>query len=232
LHVRPCPKDGGMNIELIVRPDCNQKCEYCYIAKYGHKSYPIEERVSNEEILKNLDSFLDYIYNDREYFVGDWELFAGDMFYDGLYFDLLDVFYKYISVEYEKHTNLYLDPHIHIFAPINFSFIENEEYVKKFDEYFFKFQKIGVDLGFSCSTDGKYAVSTREKRTLSDDYFDKIFTFMKKYHHRPHPMIAAVNIENWIENYDWWREQFKKYFYEDPTDFLPMMLEVRNDDWT
>ena len=120
LHVRPCPKDGGMNIELIVRPDCNQKCEYCYIAKYGHKSYPIEERVSNEEILKNLDSFLDYIYNDREYFVGDWELFAGDMFYDGLYFDLLDVFYKYISVEYEKHTNLYLDPHIHIFAPINF----------------------------------------------------------------------------------------------------------------
>jgi sulfatase maturation enzyme AslB (radical SAM superfamily) len=29
-------------IELIVRPQCNQKCEYCYITRYGNNLYPEE----------------------------------------------------------------------------------------------------------------------------------------------------------------------------------------------
>jgi DNA repair photolyase len=28
------------SVELIIRPECNQKCEYCYIYKYGDKLYP------------------------------------------------------------------------------------------------------------------------------------------------------------------------------------------------
>ena len=35
-------------LELIVRPECNQKCEYCYIYKYGNDLYPKENRVPYE----------------------------------------------------------------------------------------------------------------------------------------------------------------------------------------
>ena len=52
-------------IELIVRPQCNQKCEYCYIYKHGDDLYPVEERISDDEILNHLDSFLDYVFNKR-----------------------------------------------------------------------------------------------------------------------------------------------------------------------
>ena len=78
-------------IELIVRPECNQTCEYCYIARYGKDLYPYHERVGKEQIVKNLDIFLNYIFNEKKVFIEQWELFAGDMFYDGLYFDILDV---------------------------------------------------------------------------------------------------------------------------------------------
>ena len=42
-------------IEFIVRPECNQKCEYCYITQHGEELYPKEKRVNNKTILKNLD---------------------------------------------------------------------------------------------------------------------------------------------------------------------------------
>ena len=38
-------------IEIIVRPECNQKCEYCYIGRYGHDLYPVTERVNNCSLL-------------------------------------------------------------------------------------------------------------------------------------------------------------------------------------
>ena len=44
-------------------------------------------------------------------------------------------------------------------------------------------------------------------------------------------MVGACNISKWVENYDWWLDQYKKYFPDDE-DFQPSMLEVRNDDWT
>ena len=50
-------------IELIIRPECNQKCEYCYIARYGKELYPMEHRLNNEQIIERLDAFLDYVFN-------------------------------------------------------------------------------------------------------------------------------------------------------------------------
>ena len=62
---------GG--IELIVRPECNQKCEYCYIARYGDTLYPKEERVSNDVILHNLDLLLTYVFEDQQLYIPHWE---------------------------------------------------------------------------------------------------------------------------------------------------------------
>ena len=30
------------SIELIIRPECNQKCQYCYITNHGDELYPKE----------------------------------------------------------------------------------------------------------------------------------------------------------------------------------------------
>lgn len=160
------------------------------------------------------------------------------MFFDNLYFDLLDIFYEYLVEEHRKYTRLYRKESpfpMTIEAPINMSFIRNDEQVQRFDEYYTKFREIGVDLYFSASIDGAYCVDTREGYKLPDDYFDKIFKFCKKYGFFFHPMVGADNIENWIQNYDWWKEKLAEYNFEEvlgPGHYLPMMLEVRNNNWT
>ena len=231
------PHSHYMNIELVVRPHCNQNCTYCYIAQHGQELYPENERVNNETILKNLDSLLDFIYNQQGLFIGDYELFAGDMFYDNLYFDLLDIFYKYLVIEAKKYPRLY-DIHsrdqMQIAAPVNMTFVYDDNKVARYDEYYRKFREIGVVLWLSGSTDGAYAVNTREQKTLPDKYFDKIFEFCAKYGYGFHPMVAAVNIKNWVKNYDWWKAKYAEYQFDiidGPKCFLPMMLEVRNNDW-
>ena len=62
----------GSGVELIIRPQCNQKCEYCYITQYGKDLYPVEERISNEEILKNIKMLLEYFYNEKKYKIYHW----------------------------------------------------------------------------------------------------------------------------------------------------------------
>ena len=49
------------SLELIIRPECNQKCEYCYITQHGKELYP--QRLNKEETLHNIDLILDYVYN-------------------------------------------------------------------------------------------------------------------------------------------------------------------------
>jgi len=40
-------------IELIIRPDCNQKCSYCYLIQHGKEIYP--NRIGNKELLNNIE---------------------------------------------------------------------------------------------------------------------------------------------------------------------------------
>lgn len=223
-------------VELIVKPECNQNCEYCYIARHGAHLYPYDERVSNEQILKNLKSLLDYVYIEHELLVTDWELFAGDLFFDDLYFDIVEMFYGYLAPLYKKYRPV-MDKHeTLILIPCNFSFIVNDEKVKKLQEYIDKFQAIGCDLGFSCSSDGIYATDTREGKELDEAYYEKIFKLKQR---NPafgfHPMIAPSNVKNAIKNYDWWYDMYQKHVIgkiNGRQDFLPMFLEVRNDEWT
>lgn len=227
-------------IELIIRPECNQKCEYCYIARYGDELYPHNERVKNDVILKNIDILLDYIYNTKKVYWEHFELFAGDMFYDDLFFDILDVFYKHLKPLSEKYPKIFEANEGLILSPTNFSFITDEEKCKKVDMYIQKFREFNWDIGLSISTDGKYAVDTREQRPLDDEYFEKLFNFTLKYPRVGfHPILSASNIHNSIKNYEWWRDMYKKYYFNETdktwaynNDFLPYWLEARNDEWT
>lgn len=221
-------KDPAMlnGIELIIRPECNQQCEYCYITKHGKKLYP--KRFTNEEILNNLKLILDYFFIEKKLYVKHWELFAGDLFYDNLIFDIFDIFYPYLKNIYEHYSHL--TEITNIMIPNNCSFIKSDEKIKKMQEYIDKFADIHCRIVLSASIDGKYAQGVREKDEYEDEYYEKLFTFFQKNQYGYHPMIYAGNIEHAIENYDWWLEQLEKY---NTNLYQPMLLEVRNpDEWT
>ena len=51
------------SINLIIRPQCNQQCSYCYITQYGDELYPI--RPDRDETLHNVDLLLKYLYGKK-----------------------------------------------------------------------------------------------------------------------------------------------------------------------
>lgn len=219
-------------IELIVRPECNQKCEYCYITKYGDQLYPKETRVSREQTLKNIEMFLEYLY-EKKYFINRWELFAGDLFFDNLYFDILDLFKKYFNKIKENFSYLLEDKIVEIVTPTNFSFIlsdKKNEKINKLENYIENFRQMNIILGFSWSTDGKYAVDIREKKEIPEEYWDKVFALVKKYNFGIHPMISFESINNSIKNYDWFLDKLS--YFNDNQYWSPTFLEVRNSGWT
>jgi hypothetical protein len=75
-----------------------------------------------------------------------------------LFFDILDIFYKYLSPL--RYNTI-------IKVPCNLSFLKDEEKEKKFDEYYRKMESINVKIILSYSSDGLYAINSREKREIS-----------------------------------------------------------------
>jgi hypothetical protein len=97
------------------------------------------------------------------------------------------------------------------------------------------FKEIHVALIWSGSLDGKIIEdkfrpfnNTNIKHT--DEFYDSFFLFLTRHPETGmHPMISSDSCEYWIENYQWFIDRLKKIGMEDRE---PMMLEVRNDDWT
>lgn len=236
-------KDSFESVELAIHADCNQKCEYCYLYQHGLEIYPQEIRCDHNKILNNIKLLFDYFY-EEEIFPISWSLFAGDLFYDDLYYKIIELFYDF----YKKIKNNYPDYFtmlsnieenfednrnypISIMTPCNFSLCKFPKKMELLDEWINKMSsELNVELVFSYSTDGKYAIDSREKINITDEEFDNTFSFITKYLWGCHPMISAHNIKNWIQNYDWWLNIYSKY-YSDTPDFQPAMLEVRNDEW-
>lgn len=225
-----------IGIEFIIRPECNQKCEYCYVQKHGDGLYPKNSRASKETTLKNLDALLEY-FTSKKIIFRRVDLFAGDLFYDNLFFDCCEILYKHYSKLYELVTRDFEKNLYSIILPCNCAFVHDDEKVKKFDEWRKKFDDIKIDLSISWSSDGIYSSELREGKKLNEEYFDKIFAFIKKHKFGAHPMISPNNIQYAIQNYDWWRKKYEEFEIVDRTDkkcwhFMPMMLEVRDDGWT
>ena len=213
-------------VELIIRPECNQQCEYCYLHQHGNEIYPSNIRKTNEEILNNVSLLINY-FIEKQYIISKLELFAGDLFYDNLFFDLIEIIYNYYNF---ININKLLESS-KIIIPCNMSFCKYDDKIEKVKTLISRFKDINVDLIFSYSTDGLYGINTREKENLTEQDFDKILSLCHTYGWTVHPMISPENIDNAYKNYDWWKQKlilFPNLF----STIYPNFLEVRNNNWT
>lgn len=220
-------KEKGINIELYITSVCNQKCEYCYLARYGNKLYPKEIR-NVETILKNAKILLKYFIK-RNFSIYELDLFSGEIW--GMEFgnQILDEILDAVK------NGLKIDT---IMIPSNCSFVLNEKVVEVIQAYINEFKKCGTLLKFSASVEGKYLEEktrpyfdeSTTKRKSTDEFYNSLFRFCAKNSFGFHPMVSASGIEDWIKNFDWWVERLEAYHFRlyDAT----MFLEVRNDDWT
>ena len=230
----------GEGVELIIRPQCNQKCKYCYLTQHGDKLYPREKRASNETILKNIAMILDWLIENKVY-VCRYELFAGDLFGDKLYYQILDLFIEAWSKIpkniREQNRAKWVTPLV--LMPTNGYYFRYEEHRNLLREYSEKMSDIGLILGISWSTDGLYATDAREGaisgHSMTQEDYDIIFPFIKEMGFGIHPMVSPENIKNSIKNFDWWVQMYEKYDLKSITsnqDPYPCALEVRNHYWT
>lgn len=217
------PENKLGTIELIVTADCDMQCEYCYIHRYGDKLYPKELR-NSETILDNLEILLNWI-EDKRYYIETLDIFSGEFFAGELGFQVLEKIYQHALRRRFCGA---------IVIPSNFSFIGSEKRTGRVEEYFSKFEKIGISMFLSCSIDGKGVDGTARqslKGYRTDEYYDKVFSFSKKHQCGFHPMASKEFVANYKECFDWWVEMLLKHFGEEAKFYVPMLLEVRNDTW-
>ena len=122
----PKGKDGRFfinknGLEFIIRKECNQECKYCYIVQHGNELYP--DKISRKDILKNLDIFLEYCICERKSYFYEMELFAGDLFYDDMYFDIIDIISKYLDIVKREEPEVLKYRLTKIMMPSNLYFV-------------------------------------------------------------------------------------------------------------
>lgn len=216
--------------ELIISSECNQKCEYCYIYKHGHKLYPAETRDKNN-ILNNFKLLLDYLYNENYQFK-TLDLFSGEFFQLSYWDQVFSILYNHPIVE---RINV-------VTIPSNYSFLLNDSTAQKIEEWLKSFKESKkVDIFLSCSVDGPETLEELERPIKGNpnikqkDFYDKMFKFLKKHRFVAHPMITKNFVMNYKENYDFWIDNIIKYdcSYEKNGKKIyniPMFLEVRDPD--
>lgn len=217
-----------MTLELYITPECNQNCSYCYLQKYKEELYP--SAINDKEvILKNLKIILQYCV-DNNIHPNNTDIFTGEIWDTEFGMEILEVILEYIKKGFRTRK---------IMIPSNFSFILNDDYASRIENYRIEYEKYdGIALKFSCSNDGYYIdKETRpfyntDKNDLKDteEFYDKMFKFCQRNNYAFHPMVSAHGIEYWKENFKWWMETLQKYGF-DPLHCI-MFLETRNNDWT
>lgn len=218
---------NGLTVELYITSVCNQKCEYCYLMKYGDKLYPKKIRDTNK-IIENIKILLNY-FIERDLYIYDLDLFSGEIwgmeFGNRVFDTILEAIKNGLKVRF-------------IMIPSNCTFVLNKKIKAVIQSYINKFKELGIDLKFSASVDGKilenqtrsyYDESANPKKS-SDEFYKNLFNFCAKNGYGFHPMVSASGIEKWSENFDWWISNLRKYNM--PINNFIMFLEVRNDDWT
>ena len=213
-------------VEFIITPECSKNCGICYLQKNRDKLYP-DNLIDKDIILSNMREFLYYLKNKNK-FIPMLNLFSGEIWGDKFGYDILNTL-----LEFSKHYRF--TRFISIPTNMDFLFTDHGE---EWMEYFIKeFGKIGVKINISASIDGAYldtAFRPQDKNysikiDYNYNYYDKIFSFQSKHGFGFHPMVYSKNCKYWCDNYDWFIEVMNKYY---PKYREPMMLEVRDNNWT
>ena len=224
--------DTADTVELYVTGDCNQKCEYCYLVKYGDQLYPKELR-KKDIIIKNLKIFLDFLI-EKDLVPQRIDLFSGEILGTQLGNEILDTLLDYVIT---KGLNIKA-----ICIPSNMSFCLKQESINRINKYIEDFLQYNVHVSISCSMDG--LIVDKYERPFNDntdklktkDYYNRILSFCSSHDFGFHPMISANSLKYQKENYKVWI-QILHLLYPDEKIFKiklgkVMQLEVRNDEWT
>lgn len=211
-------------MELYITNKCNQHCEYCYLYN-NEKIYPSLGNNSTN-IIRNLKIFLNWLL-ENNYSIPNIDLFSGEIWHTQLGRDCLQTILEYTLKGLKINK---------INIPTNGTFILNDETLQPILNYRNWFADVNTILTFSLSIDGAIIDNINrphnDDTTISEEQYDKIFSFSKETGCGFHPMVAACSIEYWKENFIWWKEQIKKYDFSTNVHSRVMMLEVRNNDWT
>lgn len=210
-------------LEIYITSHCNYKCEYCYLRE-NCNIYPTEVD-KPELIISNLKLLCSYLIQN-EYCIPDIELFSGEIWHTNFGREILEILYQACLNGLQCK---------HFLIPSNCTFANDDAALHLIQRFIDKFEKIGVVLQFSISMDGKIIdnynrPSNDQSKERNDLFYDNIFLFAHRNGFTFHPMVAAYTIEQWKENFQWWKEMCIKNEYDVIHDV--MLLEVRNNDWT
>ena len=200
------------HLELIITPECNQKCEYCYITKYGKELFPLHRRADKPTTLQHLKMVMDYFTYEKKFIFKEYELYAGDLYTTGYLIEVLELLLPYFQHIMKKVPELPNFQETRIIIPTNLRFVENDEIVQRIYELVDEYTKINVVINFSWSHDGAYSTDLREKVELNEEYYKKAFAFVQKTGAGIHPMLCAAGASRAIANFNWWVEMYEKYF--------------------
>jgi len=208
------------NLELFIGGKCNLACKYCYLHKYGDQLFP--KYLDDSTTIKNLELVCDWLLENAYY--PDIEIFSGEPLINEKGFIAIDLVL-------DKFANKY--PGMKLTIPTNMTFLLNDMLTSKVEELYVKAAQGNVKLLLSASVDGKYCGVNRPMKNgleyNTDEFYDKVFAFIKKHGLGLHPMVYSENIELWPANFLWFQEMLNK-FQIDWTNLY--LLEVRNYNWS
>ena len=218
-------------LELYITADCNQKCDYCYLVKYGDQLYPKELR-DPKQIIHNLRLLLNYLLKNNAI---PWriDLFSGEILGTKLGNQIFDVLLEYIKKGFSIKQ---------ILIPSNMSFCLTEKTMNMVDDYIDAFFDLECTVVISCSMDGlivdkmnrPFIKNTEQLKNA--EYYKRIIGFCTRHEYGYHPMISANSLAYQKENYKTWLD-ILHHVFPDEEEFKinfghVMQLVVRNNDWT
>lgn len=216
-------------VELIISPKCNLGCTYCYLHK-NRKEIFGEECFNEEKTISNLKLILKWLAKHE--YNPNLDIFSGELLAQEVGYRVLETI-----AEHEATIPQVLRPKT-ITIPTNFTFVNNEDLVKRVENIRAKLKDLGITLCLSASFDGKYMEQNRPFlheldletgcKERADEYYDKAFAYAASTFSGFHPMLYSKGMDKWVENFNWFQKKFEEYNI--PWDAI-YLLQVRNEEW-
>lgn len=208
-------RENWNRLELQTSYDCNLNCRYCYINNYEDELYHGDDK----DIVKNTEMVIDWLV-DNEY-NPKIDFFGGEPLVNKRNYDILDMMLDKLSAMENTPPAIVI--------PTNYTWIKDDSFIKEVERLLKKSRKMDIPIYLSASIDGKYCADNRPPVIFTDEEYEKIFSFNKRWGFSYHPMIYSEEIENWKDNFLWFEKMLKRYDIPYNNIYL---LEVRNKEWS